>query len=261
MAVTTGYLDVGGHPTWYRDSGPGPATTVVLLHGGLSNSDALLDAIGGPIGQRHRVVAFDRRGHGRTADTDAPFHYDEMAGETIAVLEAVVGGPAVLVGWSDGGIVALLVSMLRPDLVARQVLIGTNYHHDGLLELDFETGSEFEAAITEAYADRSPDGAAHFEVVMGKAGALFASEPTLTVEDLRTVAAPTLVLVGDDDLIQLSHTVSLYESLPAGRLAVVPGTSHAVPIEAPAEVAHLVVDFIAAPDPPTTAIPARRAPH
>ena len=73
------------------------------------------------------------------------------------------------------------------------------------------------------------------------------------------MATPTLVLVGDDDLIELSHTASLYESLPAGRLAVVPGTSHAVPLEAPAEVAHLVLDFIAAPDPPTTAIPARRA--
>ena len=105
---------------------------MVLLHGGLSNSDALLDTIGGPIGAHHRIVAFDRRGHGRTADTDAPFHDDEMAAETIAVLEAVVGGPAVLVGWSDGGIVALLVSMRRPDLVTRQVLIGTNYHHDGL---------------------------------------------------------------------------------------------------------------------------------
>jgi pimeloyl-ACP methyl ester carboxylesterase len=171
----------------------------------------------------------------------------------------VVGGPAVLVGWSDGGIVALLVSMRRPDLVTRQVLIGTNYHHDGVVELDLETGSEFEVAMTQAYADRSPDGAEHFEVVMGKAMALFTTEPTLTVDDLRTVATPTLVLVGDDDLIELSHTTSLYESLPAGRLAVVPGTSHAVPMEAPAEVARLVLELVAAPDPPTTAIPVRRA--
>lgn len=259
MAVTSGYVDVDRQSTWVSDSGPGPATTVVLLHGGLSNCDAMLDTIGEAIGAHHRIVAYDRRGHGRTADTDAPFHYDEMATEAIAVLETVVGGPAVLVGWSDGGIVALLVSMRRPDLVTRQVLIGTNYHHDGLVEIDVETGSELEAVMTQAYVERSPDGAEHFPVVMAKAGALFSSEPTLTVDDLRTVATPTLVLVGDDDLIKLSHTASLYESLPAGRLAVVPATSHAVPLEAPAEVAHLVLDFIAAPDPPETAIPARRA--
>ena len=257
--MTTGYVDIDGHPTWVSDSGPGPEVTVVLLHGGLSNSDAMLETIGGPIGARHRIVAFDRRGHGRTADTDAPFHYDEMATETIAVLETVVGGPAVLVGWSDGGIVALLVSRRRPDLVARQVLIGANYHYDGVRELDLGPDSPLEAVMTEAYTARSPDGADHFGVVVGKAVTLFATEPTLTVDDLRTVVTPTLVLVGDDDLVELSHTVSLYESLPAGRLAVVPATSHAVPMEAPAEVAHLVVDFIASPDPPSTAMPSRRA--
>jgi pimeloyl-ACP methyl ester carboxylesterase len=97
MAVTTGYADVRGHPTWYSDSGPGPGSTVALLHGGLSNSDALLDTIGGTIGEHHRVVAFDRRGHGRTADTEGPFHDDEMATETIAALETAFGDPAVLV--------------------------------------------------------------------------------------------------------------------------------------------------------------------
>ena len=204
------------------DSGPGPATTVVLLHGGLSNCDAMLDTIGEAIGDHHRIVAFDRRGHGRTADTDAPFHYDEMATETIAVLETVVGGPAVLVGWSDGGIVALLVSLRRPDLVARQVLIGTNYHHDGLVELDVETGSEFEAVMTQAYAERSPDGAEHFAVVMAKAGALFSSGPTLTVDDLRTVGhadAGARRRRRPDQAVP--HGVP-YESLAAGRLAVVP---------------------------------------
>jgi pimeloyl-ACP methyl ester carboxylesterase len=127
-----------------------------------------------------------------------------------------------------------------------------------VLDLELEPGSPFETAMTEAYAERSPDGIEHFGVVVGKAMALFTSELTLTVDDLRTVTTPTLVLVGDDDLIELDHTVSLYESLPAGRLAVVPATSHAVPLEAPAAVAHLVLDFIAAPDPPTTAIPTRR---
>src|SRR5829696_8061554 len=102
--MTGMYLDVAGHSTWVFDEGD-CESTVLLLHGGLSNSDSLLDTIGGAIGERYRVVAFDRRGHGRTADTDAPFHYDVMATETIAVLDQVIRGRAALVGWSDGGIV------------------------------------------------------------------------------------------------------------------------------------------------------------
>jgi pimeloyl-ACP methyl ester carboxylesterase len=92
------HLDIGGHPTWVDQRGSGPAT-VILLHGGVSNSDLLLDAIGAPLAERHRLVAFDRRGHGYTADTSAPFHYEDMATETIGVLEAVVGGQLIwLVG-------------------------------------------------------------------------------------------------------------------------------------------------------------------
>jgi pimeloyl-ACP methyl ester carboxylesterase len=255
--MTDRYIDIAGHSTWVYDSGEGEPT-VVLLHGGLSNSDELLNTIGGPIGERHRVVAFDRRGHGRTADTDAPFHYDDMATETIAVLDLVIGGPAVLVGWSDGGIIALLVSMRRPDLVSRQIVIGTNYHVDGLRPLELDPASPLGAMIATAYAERSPDGKDHFEVVLAKAVALFRAEPTLTVDDLATISAPTLVLVGDDDLVELDHTASLYEALAAGRLAIVPGTSHAVPLEAPSEVARLVLDFIVADDPPRTLMPSRR---
>ena len=88
------YLDVGGHETWVVDQGSGPEI-VLLLHGGLSSSDDLLGAIGVPLTEHYRVVAFDRGGHGHTKDTDAAaFHYDDMATETVDVLESVVRGPA-----------------------------------------------------------------------------------------------------------------------------------------------------------------------
>lgn len=103
-------VDIDGHPTWVDDRG-GPGSPLLLLHGGLSNSDELLNSIGTGLAERFRVVAFDRRGHGYTADTDADFHYADMATETVRVLEHVVGGPAHLVGWSDGGIVALILAL------------------------------------------------------------------------------------------------------------------------------------------------------
>ena len=62
-----------------------------MLHGGLSNSDALLDSVGGPLDECWRVAAFDRRGHGRTADTREAFRYESMVDDTIAVIEHISG--------------------------------------------------------------------------------------------------------------------------------------------------------------------------
>jgi len=251
------YVDIDGHPTWVDERGSGEET-IVLLHGGMSSSDLLLDTIGDALGATYRLVSFDRRGHGRTADTPAPFHYDDMAAETIGVLEQVVGGPAHLVGWSDGGIIALLVAQRRPDLVDKLVPIGANYHHSGSLDVDLPPDSPIAAMIGQAYAERSPDGPDHFGEVFAKTMTLFGTEPTMTTDDLGRIAAPTLVMAGDDDLIRLDHTCSMYQALPAGQLAIVPGASHALPIEKPADVARLVLEFLAS-GPPATFMPVLRA--
>jgi pimeloyl-ACP methyl ester carboxylesterase len=254
----TTYVKIGGHPTWVDDRG-GPGEALLPLHGGLSNSDQLLDSIGPGLVDRYRVVAFDRRGHGYTADTDADFHYSDMAAETVGVLEQVVGGPAHLVGFSDGGVVALLVALARPDLVRKLVVIGTNYHRDGFLPIEEDQQSLLRQAVADAYIERSPDGPEHFEIVFGKGVALFEAEPTLTTDDVARITQPTLVMVGDDDMIPFAHTSSLYEALPRGQLAVVPRASHALPLEHPDLVARLIVDFLAATDPPETLLPVRRA--
>ena len=251
------YINILGHQTW-TSTGTEKDQTLLLLHGGLSNSDLMLDAIGGPLAETYRVAAFDRRGHGRTADTSEPFHYATMADETIAFLE-YLGGPAHLVGWSDGGNVGLLVALQRPDLVGRLVLIGSNYHHDGLQPMPIDADSSALESLQEHYSERSPDGPEHFGEVVGKSLTMFASEPQLTVDDLRTVSVPVLVLVGDDDLMHLSHTCSLYESIPGAQLAVVPGTSHLLPLETPDETVRIVERFLATELPPATMMPIRRA--
>ena len=251
------YLEIGGHPPWVDDRG-GSGEPVLLLHGGLSNSDLLLDRIGPRLAERHRLIAFDRRGHGRTADTDAAFHYADMATETVRVIEEVIGGPAHLVGWSDGGIVALLVALERPDLVHKLVVIGTNYHHSGVLPVEPDPESPLMQALGSAYIERSPDGPDHLEVVYAKTMAMFTSEPTLTTSDVALITQPTLVVAGDDDVMTLSHTCSLYEALPQGQLAVVPAASHALPVEHPALLAGLTADFLRA-EPARTLLPVRRA--
>jgi pimeloyl-ACP methyl ester carboxylesterase len=250
---------INGHPTWTEATGEG--TTVLLLHGAFSNCDGLRGVFA-PLGQHYRLVAFDRRGHGRTADTDAPFHISDMAAETIGVLEHLGGDAAHLVGYSDGGNVALTVALARPDLVRSLVLIGANYHADGVVPGifdDLDSDSEFVHDLLPGYAERSPDGAEHFSVVVAKGVEMATHEPTLTTDDLSRVRAPALVLVGDDDATVPAHTLSLYESLPAGQLAVVPGASHLVPYEKPQLVVQLVADFLSSGGEVSTMMPIRRA--
>jgi pimeloyl-ACP methyl ester carboxylesterase len=245
--------------TWIETRGSGDST-VVLLHGGLGNSEDLLDSIGTDLEANFRLVAFDRRGHGYTADSEEPFHYDDMATHAIGVLEHLDAASRVhLVGWSDGGIVAMLIALRRPELVDRLVLIGANFHVEGIHALDAGDGAPPQVML-EAYAKRSPDGVEHYPVVADKFMAMITTEPTLTTDELARLAHPTLVLVGDDDLVRLDHTVALYEALPAGRLCVVPGASHAVVLEQPRLVAAIITDFLQGPEPPQTLLPIRRAP-
>ena len=86
----------------------------------------------------------------------------------------------------------------------------------------------------DAYVAHSPDGADHWPVFFAEFITMATTEPHITADELARISAPTLVVVGDDDLVSLEHTLALYRVIPRAELAVVPGTSHAVMLEKPA---------------------------
>ena len=238
------YLEIPtGVRLWYEDEGAGDGPPAVLLHGGMVNADTWAMQVPALSGSR-RVVRPEQRGHGRTADP-GDITYELMAQDTVAFIDQLVGGPVDLVGWSDGGVVALHVALARPDLVRKLVVMGTNFHHDGTLP-EFLAGAESDDddMARGMYEPLSPDGPEHWPEFKAKLLRMWQTSPTLTVADLARIAAPALVLVGDDDAVSMAHTVALYQALPAGQLAVVPGASHLVPIEKPDLVNQLVRDFL-----------------
>jgi pimeloyl-ACP methyl ester carboxylesterase len=241
------YVDADGVHTYYEARGAG--TPVVLLHGGLSTAEAW----GGQapaLAEHHRVYVPERRGHGRTADSPAPFTYPTMADETIAFLDALAIGPAHLVGWSDGALVGLLVALRRPDLVRKLVLVGQYVNLDGAVPentalMNAMTRATFPPRFEQAYAALSPDGPDHFGVVFEKSIALWRSDPGIPVDDLAGVAAPTLVLLADDDVLTIEHAAAMQRALSNSQLAIVPGTSHALPMEKPDLVNRIILEFLA----------------
>ena len=249
------YIDVLGHSTWTSISEK-KADCVLMLHGGLNGSDTFTD-VGDGLADKYRVGYFDRRGHGKTADTPEPFHYESMADETIAVLESL-GGASHIVGWSDGGNIGLIVAMRRPDLVKRLVVIGANFKHEGMLDMELDESNPVMQMMAGRYMENSPDGPEHFEEFVNKSLVMWGAEPNMTVHDLSTISVPVLVMVGDDDAINLSHTCEMYESIPGAQLAVVPGTSHGLPLEKPETVARIIDEFFSQQLPVETLIPIRR---
>jgi pimeloyl-ACP methyl ester carboxylesterase len=209
-----------------------------------------------------RVIAPERQAHGHTPDPDGPITYQAMADETVAFLRLLDLGPADLVGWSDGGMVAFLVAVSHPDLVRTITMVGASVSSDGYVagameELTGLPADDDELAMFQAmYAAASPDGSEHFAVVWDKVRTMWAEQYDWW-DDVPAVAAPTLVMVGDDDLITVASADELARRLSAGQLAVIPGASHVAPLEKPDLFNQLVLDFTANPV-AETMMPVRR---
>ncbi|MDQ3856181.1 MAG: alpha/beta hydrolase [Chloroflexota bacterium] len=254
------YIELPGVKTWYEVEGEGDS--ILLLHGGFCTNETwgLQRA---DFAANHRVFLPERRAHGHTPDVEGRLSYHDMAKDTIDFLTSVVGSPAHLVGWSDGGIVALLVAIARPDLVRKIAVTGANFKpapEIGMAEmLDGLNADAPDMAMFRAmYEAASPDGPEHWPIVVGKLAEMYRVEPDISIEDLGRISAPTLVLVGDDDVVTLEHTIELYRALPNSELAVVPGTSHAHFMEKPSLVNRIILDFLDN-DPVPTMLPVRRA--
>jgi len=257
------YVDAGGLRTYYETRGDGDP--VLLLHGGLCTVETL-DEQTPAIAQRHRVYVPERRAHGRTPDIEGPLTFEDMADDTVAFMDAVGLESAHLVGWSDGAYVGLQVALRNPERVRKLVYIGQNANPAGLRPeaLPMLMGMTRETAppiFEQLYSAVSPDGPEHFGVVFEKLTELWKTDQGIPLEELRGLSTPTLVVVGDDDIVSIEHAADMYRTIPDAQLAVVPGTSHALPMEKPDVLNRLVLDFFSDSQVtrmmPITTVPAR----
>lgn len=243
------YLPVRGMQLYYETEGEGEP--VLLLHGGLGTIDDFASQIP-DLSRYYHVVAFERPGHGHTADTGGQFSYSAMAEQTVAFIEALGLSATNLVGWSDGAIVALLVAISRQDLVKGLVAISGNFNVSGLTArasrwIESTTAESFMKSAPERvkrYQEASPDGPNHFSVAWEKTKRLWLSEPDIQHEELGRIRAPTLVMAGDRDMVSIEHTVELAKSVKGACLCIVPGATHFLTSEKPEIVNSVILDFL-----------------
>ena len=229
---------------------------VVLLHGGLSKTSSWDYLMVPPLEDEFHVFAYDRTGHGFTGDQPGSLHFEFQCQEAIAYLEDVVKEPAHLIGYSDGGIIALMVAIKRPELVKSIVAIGANYHYSAPLK-DF-----LEARVSEEdqaeYNLISPDAPHTLLEKTIRMNEIWKTEPDISLSAIASIQCPVLVMAGDDDVIAHDHTISLYEALPLGQLAIIPGTSHGLVKEKPALLIAVIMQFLEDLSYPITRDPIRR---
>lgn len=249
------YLDLRGHQTYsYEWDNDGEA--VVLLHGGLSKTSSWDYILVPELEDDFHVFAYDRTGHGFTGDKQGSLHFSFQRDEAITYLEDVVKEPAHLIGYSDGGIIALMVAIARPDLVKSIVAIGANYHYEApLTEFTEADVSEEEQAEYNLISPDAPHTLLEKKLRMNE---IWKSEPEIPLSDIATIQCPVLAMAGDDDVIKHEHTISLYEALPLGQLAIIPGTSHGVVKEKPALMMANIMQFLEDLTYPQTRQPIRR---
>jgi pimeloyl-ACP methyl ester carboxylesterase len=248
------YADVNGLKVYYEVHGTG--RPLVLLHGGVLTIDLSFGTTITALAESHQVIAIELQGHGHTADTDREMSLDVLADDVVLLLGQLGITQADFYGFSLGGLVSLTVALERPELVGRLVLASVHYRPDGyhheIWEPDGEVGStrlpteaDFRV-MHNAYVSVAPD-PAHFEVFMAKTSGMVRESAGWSPEDLRALAAPTMVMVGDHDFVRLEHAIEMFELIPDAQLAVLPGTTHIGVTQDAARVLALIEPFLARP--------------
>ncbi len=236
---------IHGFRMYYEDYGSGPA--LLLLHGGAGSGAQFAPQI--PFFQRHfRVIVPDACGQGRSTDRDGPLTYRGMAEDVAALMDSLEIRKAGVVGWSDGGVLALDLAMHHPDRVSRIAAFGANFRPDGLNPADAAWddtagAADFGPDMERFYRSVNPD-PDHYEAEMTKIIALWRDQPNYTPADLARIRCPALIAAGEHDVVRTEHTEELARYIPGAELWIVPGASHSVMQEQPELVNRRVLEFL-----------------
>lgn len=242
MASSQGYAPVNGLSMYYEIHGSG--RPLILLHGAYMSIDAMGPLLSG-LARTRRVIAVEQQGHGRTADVDRPITYESMADDTAALARHLEIESADVVGYSMGGGIALQLAIRHPELVRKLVVASASFRSDGmppeaLAMFPSITPELFAGSPIEAEYQRLAPNPGDFTKLVEKLKTLDTTPFAWPEEDIRGIAAPTMIVLGDSDGITLEHAVEMFRlrgggvmgdlaGMPEAQLAVLPGTSHFVP--------------------------------
>ncbi|WP_340203342.1 alpha/beta fold hydrolase [Ascidiimonas sp. W6] len=217
-----GFVHLNGIQMYYESYGKGEP--LLLIHGTGQSINAFRFQI--PYFEKYfKVIVMDCRGRGLSTDTNEELTYTLQASDIKKLMDALHISSAHVVGWSDGGIIGVIMAINYPEKVQKLVAMGSNIHPEGLFP---ERLASHKAEYKRLKAKKDPE-----NTTVIKLYKLLAYYPKLSFEDLNVIKSPTLIMAGDHDVIQDQHTVQMFQAIPNAHLAILPGQTHMMPTANP----------------------------
>lgn len=216
---------VNGIALYYETYGAG--APMLLIHGN-GGSIATLGYQIDHFARQYRTIAADSRGHGKSGMGPGRLTYEQQAEDLNALLDRLGVKSAYVLGWSDGGILGLLLAIHHPDKVRKLAIMGANLEPEGAypwarawVARQNETA---DAMIAKGDTTQNWPVLKQYLDLLGK-------QPHIPVADLARIEAPTLVMAGDKDVIRPEHTQLIFDHIKRAHLAIFPGATHMIPWE------------------------------
>ena len=223
----SGFADVNGIQLYYAVFNKNGKNPVLLLHGGLESS--LCWGFEVPLlAKDHKVIIADSRGHGRSTMTNTPFSYDLLTSDITGLLDYLKIQKVAIVGWSDGGIIGLLMAIQHPDRVNKLFTFGANFNSSGYkpVEIDSALAATFISRMKSNYRRLSstPDS---FPALRRSIGKMYSNEPDIDTAEIKTIHCPTVIAGGEyEQFIKREHFEQLARLISGAKLVIIPNVSH-----------------------------------
>lgn len=183
----------------------GQGSPIILLHGNQETHE-IFDKLIEKMQVNYTVYALDSRCHGKSDNPDK-ISYNLMAEDTIAFIKKLKISKPILYGFSDGGIVGLLIAIKEPDILSNLIISGANITPDATTKLD---------TLTKLF----------YFFTKNKLIKMMLDEPNIPLEDLQRITIPVHVLAGEKDVIRLNHTKLIADNIKNSTLEIVKGENH-----------------------------------
>lgn len=243
LALKSGYTPVNNVRIWYAVFGHG--RPVILLHGGLANSNYWGNQIRA-LDKHYKVVVMDSRGHGRSTRDKTPYGYDLMASDVLGLMNYLKINKAAIVGWSDGAIIGLDIAMHHPERVAKLFAFAANSDPSGVA--DTAKSPVFNAFIARAgheYARLSAT-PTQYRAFVAQITKMWQTQPHWTASDLEKIHVPTWIVDGDhDEAIKRENTEFMAAHIPGAGLLILPEVSHFAFLQDPVQFNEALLHFLA----------------
>jgi pimeloyl-ACP methyl ester carboxylesterase len=261
------YVSIHGLKMYYETHGAPQSkdqVPLVLLHGSLSATGTSFGQVLPGLAQTRQIIAIEQQAHGHTADIDRPLTLEQMAADTFALLHQIGIQKADFFGYSMGTGIAMNIAVQHPEMVRKLVLAGgVNYNREGYypglfegienLKPEYLVGSPYYDEYR-AIAPRPED----FPRLVERTKEIDQNLRDWSPEEIRSIQAPTMLIIGDSDIVRPEHVAEMFRllgggvpgdnvGLPRARLAVLPGTTHVTLVQRGDWLVSMVTEFLDAP--------------